>query len=58
MEDIKKQGGKRPNSGRKKVIDKKIPVTIYLKSSFVDVFGVDNLRSLILEYFEKLDRIK
>lgn len=58
MEIVKKQGGKRPNSGRKKISDRKIPVTIYLQSSFVELFGVENIRALALEFFEKINRIK
>ena len=32
-----KRGGKRPNSGRKKLADKKILVPIYVKQSRADV---------------------
>lgn len=39
MEENKKRGGKRQGAGRKKVIDPKIPVTIYVEKSAIEDYG-------------------
>lgn len=41
----KKAGGVRANSGRKKVDDPKIPITIYVEQSKVESVGKDHLRT-------------
>ena len=50
MKKKNKRGGERPRAGRKSIEDKKIPITIYVRQSFIDgLGGSDALRNKILK---------
>jgi hypothetical protein len=47
-------GGKRKNSGRKPVSDKKVQVSFYIKQSKIDsVGGIDKFKEKVLRYIER-----
>jgi hypothetical protein len=48
------RGGKRPNSGRKPVVDKAVMITLYPKSSHVEALGGrEAVQVLCKEFIEK-----
>lgn len=50
---LKKQsGGKRKNSGRRPVKDKKIPVTLYFRESKIKEIGLEDLKQKCYELFD------
>lgn len=48
----KGSGGKRNGSGRKKIKDKKIPLTVYVKGSFVKRLGKTKAKRLAISAIE------
>lgn len=52
MELIFKKGGKREGAGRKKLDDKKIPITIYLKATVVAKIDIRELKQSIVDFVE------
>ena len=50
---LKKQGGKRKKSGRKRILDKKVTVPIYPRLSRVILLGMDDIKELSHTAIEK-----
>ena len=59
MEVVEKTGRRR--SGRKKVVDKKITVSIFPRMSMIELLGIENLKNVAItavekEYFKTLKK--
>jgi hypothetical protein len=52
-EQENKHGGRRGNSGRKKVEDKKVTISIYPKNSRVEALGKDYIKVIAIEAIER-----
>jgi hypothetical protein len=51
---MKKHGGKRKNSGRKPVTDKKVQVSFYIEGSKIEKLGgLDPFKEKIIAYVER-----
>jgi hypothetical protein len=44
--------------GRKPIEDKKKPITIFVKESFIEKIGKEELQQKLLEYIEYLEKSK
>jgi hypothetical protein len=47
------RGGPRPNSGRKPVTDKKVPLTIYVRESTLNRLGKEAVREIAVDAIQK-----
>lgn len=53
MDSEKRRGGKRQNSGRKPVQDKKLQISLYIERSTIDRYGGITQTRKVLENFLK-----
>lgn len=51
---VKKQGGKRRNSGRKPLADKKVQLPIYIPESWISIIGRSESQAMCYSMLEKV----